>query len=59
MGESLFSEEELNILASLTINEKANAEKQVFKQKPIDPEWDKYLGTVSGLIEKLKKMKDD
>ena len=58
MVENLFTDEEFNILGSLTLNEKARVEQTIFKQKPIDPEWQKYFDLVSGLIEKLKKMKD-
>lgn len=58
MGEKIFSDEELNILGNLTLNEKNSAEKAIFKQNPIDPEWQKYLDNISGLIEKLRKMKD-
>ena len=58
MGDNPFTEEEYNTLASLSINEKARVEQTLFKQKPIDPEWQKYYDLVSGLLEKLKKMKD-
>lgn len=58
MGDNPFSEEELNILGSLVLGEKARAEQQIFKQKETDPEWQKYLDTVSGLTQKLKQMKD-
>lgn len=57
MGE-LFSDEEVNILGSLVLGEKGRAEQQMFKQKPIDPEWEKYYITIEGLIDKLKKLKD-
>jgi hypothetical protein len=57
MGD-IFSNEELNIIGSLVLGEKARTEQQMFKQKPIDPEWQKYFDTISGLIEKLKQMKN-
>lgn len=58
MGDSPFSDEELNILGVLVLGEKGNTEKTMFKQNPIDPEWQKYFNTINGLVEKLKKMKE-
>ena len=58
MGDSIFSDEQLNIIGGLVLGEKARAEQQMFKQKPIDPEWQKYYDVIEDLIGKIKKMKE-
>ena len=58
MGDSPFSEEQLNIIGGLVLAEKASAEQQMFKQKPIDPKWQEYYDKILDIIEKVKKMKE-